>query len=463
MLNKFYRVALFLLLMLSAEKLAAQQRLALKEAIEIAVSNYGTIKAKQKYTEASGAAVEQARRDYLPNLNLAAQQTYGTINGQNGPLYGFGGLSVSSSGLPLDHQNWNAAFGALYLTNVNWELFAFGRASEKINMAAASASQVARDYEQEIFQHKIKVAAAYLNLIAAQQLTRSFQKNYDRADTFRLMVTTKALNGLIPGVDSSQANAQLSAASITLIKARDYEQEQANLLSQLLGIAPGEFLLDTFLISRMPALLAEEAIPGTHPTLLLYKSRIDVSEAQRKYYRTFYFPAVTMVGVLQTRGSGFGSGYAADQTDFTHSYWKGIQPNRTNYLLGIGLTWNITQSWRIAQQVKAQELITEGLQYEYTLAEQQVNAQLALAENKIKNAIAMFREVPAQVKAASDAYLQRSVLYQNGLTGLTDVIQALYALTQAETDRDIANANIWQALLLKAAATGDFNLFEKEL
>jgi hypothetical protein len=66
------------------------------------------------------------------------------------------------------------------------------------------------------------------------------------------------------------------------------------------------------------------------------------------------------------------------------------------------------------------------------------------------------------MKAASDAYLQRSVLYKNGLTTIVEVTQALYTLNRAETDRDISNNNVWQALLLKAAASGDFSLFLNE-
>jgi hypothetical protein len=63
------------------------------------------------------------------------------------------------------------------------------------------------------------------------------------------------------------------------------------------------------------------------------------------------------------------------------------------------------------------------------------------------------------MKAASDAYLQKSVLYRNGLATIVDITQALYTLNRAETDRDIAVSNVWQALLLKAAASGDFGLF----
>lgn len=462
MLSKIYFPVL-LLCVLGTGRLHAQQALSLKQAVQQAVNNYGTIKAKASYAEAARASVAQARRDYLPNLNLSAQQDYGTVNGQNGPLFGFGGLGVASSGLPLPQQNWNAAFGALYLTNINWDFFAFGRAREKIRTAQAAATRDHKDWEQELFRQEIKVAAAYLNLLAAQQLTRSYRKNLERADTFRYIVTTRALNGLIAGVDSSQANAERSNARIALTKAKDYEQEQSNQLAQLMGVPATDFILDSFFVSRVPAFNADTIVTEQHPLLQWYKSRVSLSDEQAKYLKTFYYPAFTLVGVLQTRGSGFGSGYATNQQDFTQGYWDGIHPTRSNYLFGIGVTWNITQPLRISQQVKSQRLISKGLEYEYELADQQVKAQLQLSDNKIKNALDNYNEVPVQVKAASDAYLQKTVLYKNGLTNLVDVTQSLYVLIRAETDRDIAYSNVWQALLLKAAAAGDFSLFENQL
>ena len=96
---------------------------------------------------------------------------------------------------------------------------------------------------------------------------------------------------------------------------------------------------------------------------------------------------------------------------------------------------------------------------EYNLVDQQIRNQLLLSENKIRNAVSNFQEAPVQVRSASDAYLQKSVLYKNGLSNIVDVTQALYILVRAETNRDVALSNLWQALLLKSAAAGDFNLF----
>ena len=443
----------------------AAQVLSLKEAEATALQNYNTIKAKSNYAAASMAAVQQAKRDALPNFVVAAQQDYGTINGQNGPLYGFGGFGVASSGAALPQQNWHAAFGALYLANINWDFFAFGKAKEKIKAAVAIAQQDESDLQQERFQHQVKVAAAYLNLLAAQRITRSMQHNLERADTLQLVVTTKAKNGLIAGVDSSLANAEVSAARIALLRAMDAEQDRTSELAVLMGLEkPAVLELDTLFISRIPvAVLDTTAVKDDHPELEYYKSRVRVSDEQAKYFGKFSYPTFSLFSVFQSRGSGFQPGYFTDQSAYTHDYWEGIKPVRSNYLVGVGVSWNLTTPLRIQQQVTAQKFISAGLKNELDLVNQRLNEQQRLAASKMKNAVAAYAEAPVQVKAASDAYLQKSVLYRNGLTTIVDVTQALYALTRAETDRDIAYNNVWQALLLKAAAAGDFNLFINEL
>ena len=121
--------------------LAIAQNNPLKDIIEKGATNFGKIKALNSYAEAADENVKLAKREYLPNLTFSAQQDYGTVNGQNGPLYGFGGFGVASSGLPLPQQNWNAAFGGLYLANINWEFFSFGRTNQKINIACKSSAK----------------------------------------------------------------------------------------------------------------------------------------------------------------------------------------------------------------------------------------------------------------------------------------------------------------------------------
>ena len=445
---------------------ANSQTLTLKEAVSSALTNYGTIKAKGSYLKASEASVKQASSVYLPNLSVAAQQAYGTANGQFGPVIAIGGLNAGSSGPPFLSQNWNAAFGGLYLANISWDFFSFGRVRENVKVAQAQVIQDASDLDQEKFQQEVKVSAAYLSLLAAQRIKLSQLKNLQRAEALRGVVLARALNGLNPGVDSSQANAEVSSAKIALTNATNYEAEQARLLAELMGLPYQEFILDTIFINRIPASLytAGPANEEQHPILKFYQSRINVSLQQEKYFDRFKYPVFSFVGVVQSRGAGFDANYSQiNPNAYTHNYWDGVKPTTGNYLLGIGVTWNLTNPIRIHQQVAAQEWTSKGLQNEYELVSQQIKTQAALADQKIKYAVANYHEAPIQMKAASDAYLQKSVLYKNGLTNIVDVTQALYILNRAETDRDISNNNVWQALLLKAAASGDFGLFENDI
>ena len=170
-----------------------------------------------------------------------------------------------------------------------------------------------------------------------------------------------------------------------------------------------------------------------------------------------------MFGIGQDRGSGFYSNYGAGNTSaYTQNYLKGVSFNTGNYLIGVGVFWNLTSPFRIHEQVAAQQWTSAGLQEEYGLISQELQAQTVLADSRIRNALANYKEAPVQVQAASDAYIQKETLYKNGLATIVDVTTAAFILNQAETQRDVIDTNVWQALLFKAASTGDFGLFINE-
>lgn len=463
-MNTRNRWLVLLSLFFSISLHAQTDPLTLKEAIRQGLKNFGTIKAKSNYVNSSASNLEAARREILPDLTVSAQQDYGTINGQSGPLYGFRGLSAGSGGPPMPNQNWHSAFGALYLANLNWDFFSFGRLKKRIKVSQAELEQDRQDLNQEQFQHQVRISAAYLNLLAAQRLSRSQENNMLRASGLSAVVQALAKNGLIAGVDSSLANAEVSAARIAFTRAKDYEQEQAAELSRLMGITNQDFNLDTLFVNRVPPVLNDSTTPdastNNHPIVNFYKSRVQVSNAHAGYLRTFMYPTFSFFNIIQTRGSGFNYNYGEQAPDaYSSKYLTGVKPQRTNFLTGVGVIWNLTSPLKVSQQVAAQKFTSRALQNETEVIEGQLQNQILLANVRLRNALRNYREVPIQVKAAGDAYLQKSVLYKNGLSNIVEVTQALYAINRAETDRDIVYTNLWQALLLKAAAAGDFNLF----
>ena len=463
MKNKL-RILIAFVMLFDAGYSRAQEILTMRQALESGVKNYGSIKARTYQVEASKNSLAQSRRDYLPNVVLSAQQDYGTVNGQNGPLYGFGGYAVASSGLPLQVQNWNAGFGALYLANVNWEVYSFGRASGRIHVANAALGIAEADLSQEQFQHQVRIAAAYLNALGSQRLAATQQKNLERAQVIRTTIVARAKGGLSAGVDSAQANAEVAAAKIAWIRATDLQLEQERNLAFLIGRVSENFLLDTAFVTALPAFNRQDTtVNGAHPTIRYYQSRFALTNEQLKLGRASYYPSVNLVGIFQTRASGFSQTYAQDQSRYTSDYATGIKPTISNYLMGVGVIWNLTTIARANAQVKSLKYSNLASETELQLAKDQLNTQSQIADSKFAKALEMQEQAPIQVNSANIAYNQRSALYKSGLTNLVDVTTALYTLNRAESDRDLAYINVWQALLLKAAATGDLDIFTDQL
>lgn len=450
----------FFILMTSGASVMAQHHLSFKEVLHMAQENYGRIKVRQWNVSSVQKGIDLAKRQALPNLNLGAQQDFGTINGQFGALYPFGGLSASSAGPTLEEQNWHAAFGALYLANVNWDIFTFGKNKERIHVAEQETEVESAILRQAIFEHRVKVASTYLQWIAAERLTLAYERNLSRADSLVTLIEGKVSGGLIPGADLSMAKADRANASILHLRALEQSQSLKIELEELLG-------MDEVSIHPDPLILRKKPLSGMgaalHPELEWRKAMVQLNEAKRRYQRSMLYPSVSVVGVIQSRASGFKPQYINDPTQYSTGYFNGIWPNRTNYLFGVGLNWNFTQSYRTKSQIQALEISGKALEMEEVTLARRLGYQMELAEVKWTNARRIVEEVPVQLEAAREAFGRKSALYQNGLADLYDVILAQNALNRAEAEKEVAQVNVWSALLLKAAASGDFSIFENNL
>jgi outer membrane protein TolC len=192
-------------------------------------------------------------------------------------------------------------------------------------------------------------------------------------------------------------------------------------------------------------------------------ARVKSSDLTASFLSKTSMPKVSFFGVLQDRGSGYNTPYGANDPDaYSQSYLNGIDPIRGNYLVGIGITWNLTDLGRAASRVKSQHYNSDALTNEYHYLENNLTNQLTEGNKQLANALQKYRQAPIQLKAAGDAYEQKKTLYSNGLATIIDVTQTMYNLNRAETDKDIASTAVWQALLYIAGSSGDMNLFTNQ-
>ena len=436
------------------------QVLTLQEALFRTENQYDKIKSKQLLIDAAQQNTAFQKQHYLPDFTVSAQQNFGTINVQHGPMYAYGGLASAATSMPLADQNWNAAFGSLYFANVNWNLFTFGRNKNQVELGIKKESTAKADLQQEIFQQQIKVGAVYLNLLASQRIKFVQEKNAERAQVFYEMTNARAKSGLIPEVDSQLAKAEWSNAKSLQIKAFDKELEWSKHLAVLMNDDFKVYELDSLYSTSLPNKLEKSTEENlkVHPYLQFQQSKIDENEQHIELLKSNKMPNLSAFGIIQGRGSGFDANYAQDNSAYSTSYFKGVGIDRGNYLLGFSLTWNITNFFKYNTKVKEQKYISQSLQYTFDEQKKELKILFHQANAQLDNAYDNFEETKVQLQAAEIAYKQQTALYENGLTTLVDFTQALYSLNRAEIDYEIAQNNVWQALLLLASAEGDIKV-----
>lgn len=439
-------------------------RLTLDEAISRSLSRYPHLASKRHMADAARASATSARDAYLPDITVAAQQSFGTINGAFGPQMPIGSYGISSSGPTAPEQSYNAAFGANYLLAVNWEFFTFGRVDARIDLADASARSAKADLEQEQFVHRVQVAGAYLDLLVAQQLAHVAASNLERAASMASAVEARSRTGLVPEVDHSTALAEVSRARLAVVDARDREQRLATQLAIYLGDEARDggtptFALDESYITRAPIRFRGRTAFEDNPQLQYQAARVDEARALVKATTRAIRPGLNLVGAYHLRASGFEPDYTPANDRYTMSYFDGVRPQRSNFIVGLTLSWNLMSPLKNRGASASSKASAAAARSDYELLDSQLRNQASLADARIENMLAFVHEVPHQLSAAQEAYTQKKALYDNGLSTLVEVQQALYALSRAEADRSVAYAGLWQALLQKAAAAGDFNLF----
>lgn len=439
------------------------QVLKLEDALYRTQNQYDKIKVKQQLVNASAQNTAFQKQQYLPDFTLSAQQSFGTINVQHGPMYAYGGLASAATSMPLTEQNWNAAFGSLYFANINWNMFSFGRIKNQVELGSKKELTAKADLQQEIFQQQIKVSAVYLNLLASQRMKFVQEKNAERAQVFYEMTHARAKSGLIPEVDAQLAKAEWSNAKSMQIKAYDKELEWSKQLAILMNDDFKTYQLDSLYSTSLPEKLmtTSENYISKHPYLQWQQSRINESEQNINVLKAHKKPNLSAFGVIQGRGSGFESNYAQDNSAYSPSYLKGVGIDRGNYLLGVSLSWNITNVFRFNTKIKEQQFLTQSLQHTFDAQQKEQKALSQQADEQLKNAYLNFDETEIQLEAAALAHKQQTALYENGLSTLVDFTQALYGLNRAEIDYEIAKNNVWQALLLLASAQGDIQVLTR--
>lgn len=441
----------YFLLLLSLQIMAQNnsQSVSLHDLLKQAETNYPLLKSKELDVQAAKKGIDILRSTLIPSLDASYQVNNATYNNITGMVYPQ--FIIPISGPPSSGNNMNGAFGSAASLLLNWQPFTFGQRKSQIDYAKAGFQYTTADEQNEIFQHKVKVINAYLDVLTANELVKVYEGNYLRAETNFALARTLVVNGIKPGVDSALFKAEISRAKIDLLNIRKFKLQSIILLSELVASEKNIIVSDSRYFRKLPSLFIS-ADTLKNPLLSLYISNTELSKARKKMVGRTMMPTFGVWGTTYARGSDIQSGGIIKSND-------GLSFQRYNYGVGVQLSIPLLQFARIRPQLKQQEFLISSNTEKLNNITLQLRKQLEIADTTLINSLAIARESPVLFESASYSYKSLLSRYQSGLANYADLIQAQYVLIKAETDYKTYYMGVWKALLNEAAVKGDLNLF----
>ncbi|MHA4737994.1 TolC family protein [Dyadobacter sp. MSC1_007] len=432
------------------------QKLKLHEALELGKGNFPFLKAKQAEIHSAESRIKSVKNDYLPAFIVQDQYTYGTSNSVAGAFLPNEGSALSPSGGIRPENYYTATFGSFTTALIDWKVFNFGKVKANVNAAHAELTKSQANYENELFQHQVRIIDSYLVLLINQKLVAAQRQNLERALVFKKVTDAAVSSGMRPGVDSSLAAAEYAKARLLLLESQRSEKAQQLRLSELTGELKDSIEVDSMAFySQLPAAPGETNSFLQNPALRFSQAQVDASLARSLAVKRSFLPSVSLVGAGWGRGSGVSNKDDSFRTDFS----SGVKYQVYNYLFGVSTRWNLTNIFKSRNDYKSEQFQVERFKSLYQTQKLQLDRQTRESEMQFQLSLAQARLTPIQLAAAQRAFNQAEARYQSGLTDLFTLAQSVNALNRAEVDKTVTNGNAWRSLLQKAAAAGDLSIF----
>ena len=283
------------------------------------------------------------------------------------------------------------------------------------------------------------------------------RQNVNRYDSIFNVIKAITLSGLRPGADTSLAKAELSKAHISFNNTQLYLLQLKEQLFLFTGIPSDQILIEnanyvSFQIPDFANVYNENSI---NPLIDYYNKKHSVNISNEQVIKKSYLPKLSFEGSYWARGSSI------QYNDAYKSLNTGFDMQRTNYLVGVAISYNLLNGLYRKDKLKINRYQTQASDFELEQQKNQIHSALIQANIAMNVTKLNLRELPTQVKSATDTYLQKIAQYRAGVISLIDLTNAAFVLYRSQIDWLETINDFYNAALDKATANGDLTDFVK--
>ncbi|NQX43396.1 TolC family protein [Pedobacter steynii] len=420
---------------------------------ELMGNNYPMLTEKQARIEEFEYRKKELSTVALPQVQLQLQNSFGTFAGTNGAFFPIPGVFnvngnvAEKPGVPGSTMN---TFGSVLL---DWKVSQFGKQQKMMEAAGYEIQEAQSNYEAARLSLRAKMTRTYLNLLYSQSGLSWADKNVLRVKEILDLSSSLAEAGLKPGADTALAAATyLQAMAQQEEWQGKYAAGQVN-LKEFVPELNGELRLplEVYRNIGLPD-QSPDTVSTSHPFLQVLDKRFKYQQSQKKVLARKQMPSISLLAGLSARGTGINRDGRVHQ-----NFASGFDNSAHNYLIGLGLSWNLTGLYIGSLEKKRARKQVDAAASQYQLQELQMNTALQAISSRISaqvKQVAKTKDALKKTLNAYDLYLSR---YEAGLINLTDLLQIQALLQQVEKSNIEVCQELWSRLNTRAELSGDYS------
>ncbi len=453
MKNHWNYLLIFLFSISISTASAQKHNLYLLKTYKAALERYPGIDEKTAEIQVAKFQSKFIKSKQLPQARFQLQNSFGTLESSSGAFFPLPGMfNINGAG---DTENVNNSFNIYGSVLADWEIFSFGKLSNEYKASGLKILEAQSDLSIYELNLKSIISRLFLKILYDDLKLKWSQSNAFRVNEIFKISKVLASAGLKPGADTSLASSsyfQLLADEDLL---RGRLESSKHQLNEFTAFDFSEMNTESNNFLNVGVFKIADGAYNNHPYLGKISHQIEYQNTLKEATQRAILPSLSLLAGYSLRGSSAGG-------DLMKSNWpNGFNNGSANYLIGVGITWNLTGIY--GKSLKRKEIEQQGkiAESNYKQQELELNAGILSAHSQISAQVKQVSKTKIGVEKANEAYLLYRTRYENGLINLTDLLQIQFLLQQAEEKQIEAYKGLWEQVIIQSELTADFsNLFE---
>jgi outer membrane protein len=328
--------------------------------------------------------------------------------------------------------------------DLQWPIYSGGRVDALERAARAEAAAATAEVAVTQSDLRLEVARAFWALVTARATVGVLEQGVTRAQAHVTEVRERFDAGLVPPNEVASAEAQESRARLLLIEARNQRDVSQADLARLSGVDPAQTIepaatLDTpgASPSAVDSLLAEARESRNERRAL--ERRIEAADEQQAAVAALRRPTLAVVG-------GFDYARPNPRIFPREDRWQ------DSWDVGVNVGWTLWDGGRTVHDIAAAAHTAAAVRQRLAEFDSVLGVEVRQRALDIESGRAAIDAASEAVRAAGEARRVVAERYRAGVITQTEVLDAEFALLQAELDhtRALANVRLAEARLARA-------------